>query len=189
MSPINCFRSTKDGIVQVFKLKDGEMVVPRPNKPIEPMRPVRPEAFVKGDDAETLVAEISTFDNEVEYCLSDFLTKLEQHEELGNHLHRSTIKFEVEKDYGLDGAYKITVITKEFRLKKNPDHDVQLAVYEEKLKQYEQDYKDYLIDCQTYEQKIKDFEINSKEAEIVQLNEQIETLKQKVQKLKNEKNT
>ncbi len=192
MSPINCFRSTKDGIVRVFKIKNGEIVVPRPNKPIEPIRPSKPEYLVSDDAQEVIVTDICEFDAEKEYNLSDFLTKLEQHEQLGNHLHRSNIKFEIEKDYSNDNDYdyyKISIVVKEFFLKKNPDYDAQLAVYEEKLKQYEQNYKDYLADCEGYNEKVKDFEKNMAQAEIAQLNEQIEKLKQKVEELKNEKNT
>lgn len=191
MNQINCFRSTKDGIVRVFKIKNGEIVIPRPNKPIEPMRPSKPEYFISDDAQEVIVTDICEFDAEKEYNLSDFLTKLEQHEQLGNHLHRSNVKFEVEKDYSNDNDcdyYKISIVVKEFFLKKNSDYDAQLADYEEKLKQYELDYKDYLASCEEYNQKTKDFEEQMLEAEITQLNEQIEKLKQKVEELKNEKN-
>lgn len=189
---INSFRSTKDGIVRVFKLKNGEIVIPRPNKPIEPIRPSKPESFVKDDAAEVIVKDVCKFDAEKEYDLSDFLNKLERHEHLGNHLHRANIKFEVEKDYSNDNDcdyYKIAVIVKEFNLKKDPDYDAKAAVYEENLKQYEQNYKDYLVSCEEYNQKVKDFEQKIIEAEIAQLNERIEALKQKVEEVKDEKNT
>lgn len=184
MSAINRFVKSENETFHVFQLKDRCIKILKPQKPIEPIPPIKPDAFIKDEGYKSETIEILSFDNDIEYCLSDVISKLKQHQNT-DESNKSTIKFEVEKDYDVEyGAYKITIILKKFSLKPDLDFSQKLEVYEENLKQYEQNYKNYLINCKIYEQQMQDYQINIAEAEIIQLNEKIESLNKKIKELK-----